>query len=86
MLDSGSTDQTAAIARAAGARVVVTDWPGYGPQVARGFALAQSDWVLVARRRRAHPPALQAEIARGDPSAARTTATASRAGRSSAAR
>ncbi len=46
VLDSGSTDHTAAIAEAAGARVVVTDWPGYGPQVARGFSLATSDWVL----------------------------------------
>jgi glycosyltransferase involved in cell wall biosynthesis len=25
---------------------VQTDWPGYGPQVARGFAMATSDWVL----------------------------------------
>ena len=46
VLDSGSTDPTATIARAAGARVVVTDWPGYGPQVARGFSMAESDWVL----------------------------------------
>ena len=55
VLDSGSTDQTAAIARAAGARVVVTDWPGYGPQVrARLFARAER-LGAVARRRRAHP-------------------------------
>lgn len=47
VLDSNSTDDTAELARAAGARVVVTpDWPGYGPQVARGFALATTDWVL----------------------------------------
>jgi len=62
VLDSGSTDQTAAIARAAGARVVVTDWPGYGPQVARGFTLATSAWVLSLDADERISPALQAEI------------------------
>lgn len=47
VLDSGSSDATVALAGQTGARVVQTpDWPGYGPQVARGFALATSDWVL----------------------------------------
>jgi glycosyltransferase involved in cell wall biosynthesis len=46
VLDSGSSDRTAALATQAGARVVQTDWPGYGPQVARGFRLATSAWVL----------------------------------------
>jgi len=46
VLDSNSSDRTAALAAAAGARVVQTDWPGYGPQVARGFKLASSAWVL----------------------------------------
>ncbi len=46
VLDSGSTDDTAAQARDAGATVHVTDWPGYGPQQQRGIALAKSDWVL----------------------------------------
>lgn len=46
VLDSGSNDRTAALATAAGAKVVQTDWPGYGPQVARGFRLATSAWVL----------------------------------------
>ena len=62
VLDSGSTDRTAAIAQAAGARVVVTDWPGYGPQVARGFSLARSDWVLSLDADERITPALQAEI------------------------
>jgi len=62
VLDSGSTDRTAEIAEAAGARVVVTDWPGYGPQVARGFSLAKSDWVLSLDADERIPPALQAEI------------------------
>ena len=62
VLDSGSTDQTAALARAAGARVVQTDWPGYGPQVARGFTLATSAWVLSLDADERVSPALQAEI------------------------
>ena len=47
VLDSGSADATVAQAAAAGARVVQTDgWPGYGPQVERGFGLANTAWVL----------------------------------------
>jgi glycosyltransferase involved in cell wall biosynthesis len=46
VLDSRSGDATVQLARDAGARVVETDWPGYGPQVARGFAMARGDWVL----------------------------------------
>ena len=62
VLDSGSTDDTASLAAKAGARVVRTDWPGYGPQVARGFALAQSDWVFSLDADERIPRALQAEI------------------------
>lgn len=62
VLDSGSTDRTAQIAEAEGARVVVTEWPGYGPQVARGFGLATSDWVLSLDADERIPPALQAEV------------------------
>jgi len=46
VLDSRSSDATVRLAQGAGARVVETDWPGYGPQVARGFSLASSEWVL----------------------------------------
>jgi glycosyltransferase involved in cell wall biosynthesis len=46
VLDSGSTDDTAAQARSAGAVVHLTDWKGYGPQQQRGISLASSDWVL----------------------------------------
>lgn len=46
VLDSGSTDDTAALAQEAGATVHTTDWPGYGPQQQRGICLAKSDWVL----------------------------------------
>jgi glycosyltransferase involved in cell wall biosynthesis len=46
VVDSGSTDRTAAIARERGARVIVRDWPGYAAQ--KNFALEQvaADWVL----------------------------------------
>lgn len=46
VLDSGSRDDTVALARAAGARVEITDWPGYGPQQNRAIDLARGDWVF----------------------------------------
>jgi glycosyltransferase involved in cell wall biosynthesis len=62
VLDSGSSDRTAALAAAAGARVVQTDWPGYGPQVARGFSLATSTWVLSLDADERITPALRTEL------------------------
>lgn len=46
VLDSGSTDGTQDICRAAGARVVETDWPGWVKQKNRAVAEAAHDWVL----------------------------------------
>jgi glycosyltransferase involved in cell wall biosynthesis len=46
VVDSGSTDGTPDLARAAGARVVVTDWPGWVAQKNRAAGLASHDWVL----------------------------------------
>jgi glycosyltransferase involved in cell wall biosynthesis len=46
VVDSGSTDGTPEIARGLGARVVVTDWPGYVAQKDRAARLAAHDWVL----------------------------------------
>jgi glycosyltransferase involved in cell wall biosynthesis len=46
VLDSGSTDGTVEVARAAGARVVETDWPGYVAQKNRGLEEARGDWIL----------------------------------------
>ena len=47
VVDSGSTDNTLAMARLAGAHVVQTpDWPGFGAQKNRALALATCDWVL----------------------------------------
>jgi len=46
VVDSGSHDATAAIARAHGARVVEAEWRGFGAQ--KNFAVSQAshDWVL----------------------------------------
>jgi glycosyltransferase involved in cell wall biosynthesis len=62
VLDSSSTDGTAEVARAAGAQVHVTDWPGYGPQQRRGIALATGDWVLSLDADERIGPELAAEI------------------------
>lgn len=46
VLDSGSSDGTGELARQAGARVIETDWPGYGPQQNRAIELASGSWVF----------------------------------------
>lgn len=47
VVEQGSSDDTAQVARELGARVVqVTDWPGFGPQKNRALAAATGDWVL----------------------------------------
>jgi len=62
VVDAGSTDRTAAVARAKGARVVVREWPGYAAQ--KNFALGQaaSDWVLSVDADERVSPELAAEI------------------------
>jgi|SRR5215510_3942024 len=62
VLDSGSTDQTVAIAQSFGARVEVTDWPGYGPQKNRALALARGKWILSIDADERVTPELAAEI------------------------
>ena len=46
VLDSGSTDDSVAIARTAGARVEHQSFLGYGPQKRRAVDLAAHDWIL----------------------------------------
>ena len=46
VLDSGSTDGTQDLCRAAGARVIETDWPGWVAQKNRAVDAAQHEWVL----------------------------------------
>lgn len=63
VLDSGSTDDTIALAKAAGATVhVAQDWPGFGPQKNRALALAQHPWVLSLDADERVSPALAKEI------------------------
>ena len=62
VLDSGSTDATARRAVLAGARVVQTDWPGYGSQVARGYAMTDTAWVMSLDADERITPRLQTEI------------------------
>lgn len=64
VVDSGSEDDTVAIARAHGARVVHQDWLGFGPQ--RNFASTQArhDWILVLDADEHLSPALAAELQR----------------------
>jgi len=47
VLDSGSTDDTVAIARRFGARVATRAFDGYGPQKQAAIDLAANDWVLL---------------------------------------
>ena len=46
VLDSGSTDGTQALCAVHGARVIETDWPGFGVQKQRAVEAARNDWVL----------------------------------------
>lgn len=47
IFDSGSTDNTVAIAEKYTPHITITaDWPGDGPQKNRALAKAQGDWVL----------------------------------------
>lgn len=63
VVDSGSTDDTVAIARGLGAAVHVTaDWPGYGPQKNRALEHASGDWVLSIDADEWVTPASRAEI------------------------
>ena len=48
VVDNGSTDTTAAIAEAAGARVVCEPRQGYGNALRRGFAEARGTYVVMA--------------------------------------
>jgi len=64
VVDSHSTDETAAIARRLATRVEVRDWPGYGAQKNHAAALASHDWILSLDADERVTPALAAEIRR----------------------
>ncbi|MFT5803486.1 MAG: glycosyltransferase involved in cell wall biosynthesis, partial [Candidatus Paceibacteria bacterium] len=46
VVDSGSSDETVALARAAGARVIENPWPGFGLQKQYAIDHASHDWVF----------------------------------------
>ncbi|RZA09114.1 MAG: glycosyltransferase family 2 protein [Proteobacteria bacterium] len=58
VVDGGSTDNTVAIAEAAGARVVKRPWTNFSDQRNYSLAQAQHDWVLVLDADEAITPAL----------------------------
>lgn len=63
VVDGGSTDGTARLAAAAGARVIVNaQWPGFGPQKNRALAAATGDWVLSLDADERVTPELAAQI------------------------
>ncbi len=63
VVDSGSTDRTVELARAAGAKVTISaDWPGFGAQKNRALAQATQPWVLSIDADERVTPALRDEI------------------------
>ncbi|WP_199100620.1 glycosyltransferase family 2 protein [Dyella sp. ASV21] len=62
VIDSGSTDDTVAVAQAHGARVVHQPWLGFGPQ--RNFATTQCEheWILALDADEYLTPALATEL------------------------
>jgi glycosyltransferase involved in cell wall biosynthesis len=63
VVDSGSTDATREIARAAGAEVHEHVWEGYGQQKAFAESLCRHDWLLNVDADEIVTPALAVEIA-----------------------
>jgi glycosyltransferase involved in cell wall biosynthesis len=62
VVDSGSTDDTTALAERSGARVIRRDWPGYSAQ--KNFAASQAahDWILSVDADERVTPELAREI------------------------
>ncbi|APZ42112.1 glycosyltransferase family 2 protein [Acidihalobacter ferrooxydans] len=62
VVDSGSTDDTVAIAERYGARVIHQPWLGYGPQKHYAVEQAAHDWVLCIDADERLTPELRASI------------------------
>ena len=62
VIDSGSTDDTTALAEAEGARVLFNPWTGYGPQKRFSEEQAAFDWILNLDADEVVTPELVAEI------------------------
>ena len=62
VVDSGSDDNTVAVAEALEARVVFNTWPGYGPQKVFAESLCRNRWLLNLDADEEVSPELAAEI------------------------
>jgi glycosyltransferase involved in cell wall biosynthesis len=62
VVDAESSDRTAEVARAAGAKVIVRPWPGFGAQKNYGMDHAVAEWVLILDADERVPDPLQREI------------------------
>ena len=62
VVDSHSRDDTAAIARAMGARVEIRDWPGWIEQKNHAASIAAHDWILSLDADERVTPELAAEV------------------------
>ena len=73
IIDSGSTDQTAAIAAKAGAIFEVQPWPGFAEQKNRAYRRCSQPWILGLDADEVVSPeladALRAAFAKGEPAA-----------------
>jgi glycosyltransferase involved in cell wall biosynthesis len=62
VVDSGSSDDTVALAERCGARVIAHPWQGFGPQKQFAVTAARHDWVLCLDADERLTPELQASI------------------------
>jgi glycosyltransferase involved in cell wall biosynthesis len=62
VLDSGSTDNTVELAEHAGAKVLRTDWPGFGAQKNRALDAAMSEYIFSLDADERITPDLAAQI------------------------
>jgi glycosyltransferase involved in cell wall biosynthesis len=62
VVDSASKDATRQVAASLGARVIVNEWPGYGPQKRFAEDQCRHNWVLNIDADEVVPPDLAAEI------------------------
>jgi len=62
VVDSGSTDGTVEICREYTDKIMVADWPGFGPQKNRAIEMATTEWILSLDADERVSPELREEI------------------------